>query len=245
VKQGWTFSGVLPELSWGWEWVPGPGDGAAAREEWIARTAARFEDWTRGALDAERAAWPAEAGAPFPLTGGEVGRGAAAWLLERADPLPEWSRLAWGAAFVDGRPRWAPVPVVVEFCEPLAEDSDYLMEQVGATGLEGDAREPVVDYVTTSAGDGVRVFALARSEEGAAYARVSAALRLEAAPRGDAPGVSADVLLTTLVFEPGLMAMIGAGVEQLMQQTADECAPVPGDGPVRLGFAAPARGGAQ
>jgi hypothetical protein len=43
------------------------------------------EDWTREGLAAVRAAWPADAGAEFPFTPDVVGRGAAAWLLERAD----------------------------------------------------------------------------------------------------------------------------------------------------------------
>jgi hypothetical protein len=237
----WTMSDdllALTRLPWRWEWVPSAaGDGSGeAREVWTERTAALFEDWTRERLDAARAAWPDDAGAEFPFTPDLVGHATAGWLLERADGLPTWSRLAWGAVFADGRPRWAPVPVVVEFCEPLAEDPNYLMDTVGARGMEADAREPTVDYVTTPVGDGLRVFALCRSAEGAAYARVHAALRIDVPPTGGVPGVSADVLLTTLVFEMGLMAVIGTGMEQLMRQIADESAPPPGAGPARLGF---------
>lgn len=228
---------ALTRQPWHWEWVPTVRPGEPADEAWIERLAALFEEWTSEGLAAARAAWPADAGAEFPFTSEMLGRDAARWLLERAEGLPAWTRLAWGAAFVNGRPRWAPVPVVVEFTGPVTGDPNYLMHLVGARGMEGDAREPVVDYVTTSIGDGLRVFALCRSEEGAAYARVHAALRLDVPPTGGAPSVGIDVTLTTLVFEMGLMALIGNGVEQLMHQIADECVPTDG-GPARLGFVA-------
>jgi hypothetical protein len=233
---------ALTRLPWHWEWVPGSARGQDLRAAWIEHMVALFEDWTREALAAVRAAWPADAGAQFPLTSDMVGRGAAAWLLERADRLPPWARLAWGAVFVDHQPRWAPVPVIVEFRRPAAQDPVYLMDRVGATGLDGDAREPVIDYVTTPAGDGVRVFALARSADGAAYGRLNAAMRLDGLPDGDRTGSGVDVLLTALVFETGLLALIGPGVEQLMQLIAAESGPQPDRGPARLRFAAAARG---
>ncbi|GAB2711957.1 hypothetical protein [Kitasatospora kifunensis] len=245
MSTGGTINGellALTRMPWHWEWVPAARAGESAHEAWTERLVALFEEWTSEGLVAARAAWPADAGAPFPFTPDQLGREAAGWLLERAEQLPAWSRLAWGAVFVNGRPRWAPVPVVVEFSGPVAGDPNYLMHLVGARGLEGDAREPVVDYVTTSIGDGLRVFALCRSAEGAAYARVHAALRLDVPPTGGAPGVGVDVLLTTLVFEMGLMALIGNGVEQLMQQIADDCAPVDAS-PARLGFVAATEGG--
>ncbi|MEY9874616.1 hypothetical protein ABH931_004116 [Streptacidiphilus sp. MAP12-33] len=227
-------------LPWHWDWVPRVDAGESVHAAWRAHLAALFADWTAEGLEAVRAAWaehvraasagivgpePQWPGAEFPLTADMVGRGAADWLMDRARQLPAWSRLAWGAAFVDGRPRWAPVPVVVEFCRPTAEDPNYLMALVGAGGLDGDARPPVVDYVTTALGDGVRVFALGRTPEGAAFGRVDAAMRLEVPPSGTVAGVGSDVLLSTRVFEMGLMPLIGTGVEQLMQQLADECTP--------------------
>jgi hypothetical protein len=240
------MSEVLPpsaQLPWRWEWVPKVRLGEEEHEAWTEHVLALFEDWTAEGLAEARLAWPQEVGIAFPFTSDMVGRGAAQWLLDRAEQLPAWSRVAWGAAFVDGRPRWAPVPVVVEFRRPRDEDPNYLMEIVGATGRDGDARPPVVDYVTTPIGDGVQVFALGRSEEGAAFGRLEAALRLDVPPSGGAASVSTDVLLTTLVFELGLMAVIGAGVEQLMQQIANDCAPADAS-PARLGFlVATAEGG--
>ena len=227
---------TLTRQPWRWEWVPTSGD--TVRAAWTAQLVELFEDWTRDSLAAVRSAWPAETAT---LTSDMVGRGAAAWLLERADQLPAWARLAWGAVFVTDRPRWAPVPVVVEFRRPVAEDSAYLMEWVGATGLDADAREPVVDYVTTPVGDGVRVFALARGADGLPYGRLNAAMRLDVPADGHAAGFGVDVLLTTLVVEMGLMALIGPGVEQLMQLIA-ESAQGPDDRSARLGFAAPAGG---
>ncbi|MFI9102995.1 hypothetical protein ACIGXA_20975 [Streptomyces fildesensis] len=231
----------LTRQPWHWEWVPAVRPGEPAAEVWTEHMVALFEEWTSEGLAAVRAVWPADAGTDFPFTSDMLGRDAAKWLLERAARLPEWARLAWGAVFVDGRPRWAPVPVVVEFCAPVAEDPNYLMEAVGARGTEDDAREPVVDYVTTPIGDGLRVFALCRGAEGAGFARVHAALRLDVPPSGGAPSVSTDVLLATFVFEMGLMALIGVGVEQLMQQIADECAPADASS-ARLGFVAATEG---
>lgn len=229
-------------LPWRWEWVPKVRPGDDEHGAWTGHMVELFADWTSEGLAASRLAWPVESGVEFPFTPDMVGRGAAQWLLDRAEQLPAWSRLAWGAAYVDGRPRWAPVPVVVEFRRPRAEDPNYLMEIVGAAGRGGDARPPAVDYVTTPIGDGVQVFALERTSDGAAFGRVDAALRLEVPPHGDTASVSTDVLLATQVFEMGLMALIGAGVEQLMQQIANDCAPPPDAGPARLGFVGSAEG---
>jgi hypothetical protein len=226
---------AMTRLPWYWEWVPDVRPGEPEHRAWTAHMEELFEDWTAEGLAAGRAVWPADAGVEFPFTPQMLGREAAGWLLRRAQELPAWARLAWGAVFVAGQPRWAPVPVVVEFCAPEAEDPNYLMDVVGARGRDGDAREPVVDYVTTPIGDGLRVFALCRSAEGGAYARLDAALRLDVPPRDGAPSVSTDAVLTALVFETGLMAVIGTGVEQLMHRIADECAPADA-GPARLGF---------
>lgn len=211
----------ITDQPWSWEWVPNAEDGERHREEWTALMVDRFAEWTRDGLAAARAVWPSESGLDFPLTPDLIGGGTAEWLLARADVLPAWARLAWGAAWVGGEPRFAPVPVVVEFCESKDADPDYLMETVGATGMDGDAREPVIDYVTTPLGDGVRVFALARSSDQGAYARVNAAMRLDAPPEN---GGGSDVLFTTRVFELPLMALIGSGVEQLMRRIAADSA---------------------
>ncbi|MFJ2633723.1 hypothetical protein ACIO6U_17525 [Streptomyces sp. NPDC087422] len=229
-------------LPWHWEWVPDVRPDDEEYAAWTAHIVALFADWTSEGLDAARLAWPAEAGVEFPFTSDMVGQGAAAWLLHRAGQLPAWSRLAWGAAFVQGSARWAPVPVVVEFRRPREEDPNYLMEVVGASGRDGDARQPTIDYVTTPIGDGVQVFALGRTPEGAAFGRAEAAMRLDVPPVGGAASVSSDVVLTTVVFEMGLMALISAGVEQLMQQIAHDCAPPADGGPARLGFATTTEG---
>lgn len=246
-----TMSDLPPEpepvrLPWHWEWVPRVRAGQEEHEAWTAHMVKLFADWTSEGLEAARQAWSetvrtSEGGIEFPFTADMVGRGAAEWLLDRAWQLPAWSRLAWGAAFVDGRPRWAPVPVVVEFRRPREEDPNYLMEIVGASGRSSDTRPPAVDYVTTPIGDGVQVFALERSAEGAAFGRLDAALRLEVPPgggteHGEAGSAGTDVLLSARVFEMGLMALIGAGIEQLMQQIAHDCAPASEDGRARLGF---------
>jgi len=216
----------LTNLPWCWEWVPRTERGGEVRAAWTEHMVDLFEDWTAEGLAAARLAWPSEeAGIEFPFTSDMVGRGAAEWLLERADGLPSWARLAWGVAYLDKRPRWAPIPVVVQFRRPTAEDPAYLMDFVGANGWTSDARPPVVDYVTTPIGDGLRVFALARSADGAAFGRVDAAMRLDVPPSGGAGGVSVDVLLHGVAFEMSLMAVLGPGVEQLMQLVAAECAP--------------------
>lgn len=220
--------------TWYWEWVPDVRSDEQELHIWTELMVDLFADWTAEGLTQARQAWPEDAQAEFPVTSDMVGRGAAEVLLERAGQLPASARLAWGAAFVEGQPRWAPVPVVVEFRRPRAEDPNYLMDAVGVTGRDTDARPPVVEYVTTPAGDGVRVFAMARSPEGAAFGRVEAAMRLDAPPTGGAAGASVDVVLTTAVSEMGLMALIGPGMEQLMQQVAADCAPAGGQGPARI-----------
>ena len=239
---------ALTQAPWRWEWVPPAARGQDVRAAWTGHLVALFEEWTRAGLATARAAWPGDAETAFPVTGDLVGRGVAAWLLERADRLPPWARLAWGAVFLDECPHWAPVPVIVEFRRPAGPDPGYLMDDVGATGRPGDAREPVIDYVTTPAGEGVRVFALARTVEGAAYGRLDAALRLEV-PAGHGmagdgvAGDGVDVRLTAVVFELGLMALIGPGVEQLMQLIAAESGPQADRGRPWLRFTASAGGG--
>jgi hypothetical protein len=240
MSQGSRMSGEPLEptgLPWRWEWVPRVQPGEEPCEAWTGHLVDLFEDWTRDGMAAARLAWPEEAGVEFPFTPDMPGRGAAEWLLDRARKLPAWARLAWGAAFVQGAVRWAPVPVVVDFHRPEAEDPLYLMRIVGSHGLDDDARPPVIDYVTTPIGDGVRVFAFGRTAQGTAFGRLDAALRLDVPRRDGAPAVSADVVLTARIFDMGLMALIGTGVEQLMHQIANDCAPAPG-GPARLGFAA-------
>lgn len=224
------------DCEWRWQWVPDVRSDDPEQQSWIEHMAARFADWTSGDLAAVRRVWPKDAGTEFPLTPDMVGQVTAELLLDRSRQLPAWARLAWGAAFVAGQARWAPVPVVVEFHQPREEDPNYLMEIVGAAGREGDARRPVVDYVTTPIGDGVRVSALARTPDGAVSGRVDAAMRLDIAPIDGAERVSVDVIVTTHIFDLGLMAVIGAGVEQLMQLVADDSAPS-ADGVAHLSFA--------
>jgi hypothetical protein len=223
------------DCAWYWEWVPNVGPDEPEHQAWTERITALFADWASDGLAAARRAWPKDAQAAFPVTADMVGQGMAELLLDRAGELPASARLVWGAASVAGRVRWAPVPVVMEFRQPQAEDPNYLMEVVGADGREGDARRPRVDYVTTAIGDGVRVSALARSPEGVAFGRVDAAMRLDIPPTDGTATVSIDVILTTQVFDFGLMAVIDAGVEQLMQVTADSCVPS-AEGPPLLSF---------
>ncbi len=219
-------------VTWEWGWAPAPDHDLELRVDWAEQTSALFADWTREGLIAAKETWTGLSGeseADFPVADEALGRSVAAWLQERADDLPSWCRLAWGAALVDERPRWAPVPVVVEFREPRAVESHYLMEDVGARGLPGDGREPVIDYVSTPSGDGVRVTALVRGEHGEVGGRLDAAMRIDIPPAHGA-AVSADVLFATRVFDLGLLGVIGAGVEQLMLLVATDCVPESGAG---------------
>lgn len=224
------------QLPWRWEWVPGPDN--RHRSAWAEQVASLFTGWTADGLAALREAWSVESAEPFPVGDDAIGAYVGTWLRDRADQLPAWSRLAWGAAYLGATPRWAPVPVVVEFREPAEPDPGYLMTVVGASGLIGDGREPEIDYVTTNAGDGVRVTALVRGGRGEVGGRVDAAMRIDI-PAGLADRIeetSVDVVLSTRVFDLGLLAAIGPGVEQLMRLVADECAPAPGSGPPGLVF---------
>ncbi len=231
-------------VTWTWEWVPAPGLGSQVDTTWAERVSADVARWAQAGLAAAREAWKEQStdreSADFSVTEALVGSSTAAWLLQRRDRLPAWCRLAWGAAFVDDRPRWAPVPVVVEFRQPRQIESHYLMDEVGASGLPGDGREPVVDYVSTSRGDGVRVTAFVRDESGGAAGRLDAAMRIDV-PSDDGDAMSADVLFSTRVFDLGLLGVIGGGVELLMHQVAHDCAPDDQGAPPRLVLTAPER----
>lgn len=208
------------EVSWFWEWVPADGSDEAPRAAWTESVASRLDEWVGGKVAAARAAWPADADQEFPFTAGEMGSAVARDLLLRADDMPANCRLVWGAGFAGDEARWLPLLVLTEFRQARPGDSAYLMELAGADGFAGDVREPTVEYVTTEHGDGVRVVALARSEEGL-YGRVNAALRLEG-PAGDV-----DVLLETRVKGLDQLAVIGSGVEAVMVMIADQHAAGP------------------
>lgn len=218
-------------VPWFWGRVPDPGAASEAREAWADRVVAMFEEWTRDGWDEEfRARWIDEGGlAPdYPFTAENVGRGVARWLTDRAATLPAWQRMAWGTAFVQGWPRWSPVPVVVEYRAPVADDPIYLMDLVGAgPGAEAafgafdfDHR-PQIEYVTTQYGDGLRVLSVHRTADRLAYGRLDAAMRLDWPAEGDRAAARVDVLLTTRVVDLQLLGLIGPGVEKLMQQIAE------------------------
>jgi hypothetical protein len=236
---------VVPEVSWFWNWVPAPDSDAQTVTDWTARVSALLDEWAGEKVDAARAEWPAEEPEEFPFAIGEMGQAVARSLLERAAGLPAYVRLFWGAAFVGGDLRWMPLLVTAEFREPRADDPAYLMAEVGADGLAGDVREPVIDYVATDRGDGLRVFALASSEEEGVYGRVDAALRLEVPATAAAPGTDVDVLLRTRVFGMDQMALIGFGVEALMHLIAADSVAAPTEDGAPLRFAAAPAGGSQ
>lgn len=203
------------EVAWVWGWVPAADAPRAEVDAWRDATTEQFAQWAAAGVAGLLADAPDELRGT--LTPAELGAEVATWLHGRTAGLPAWTHVVWGAVFVEPeRPRWVPVVATVEVREPAGEDSTYLMEAVGTTGLPGDARAPLVEYVTTDAGDGVRVTALVRGEHGEAFARVDGALRLDAtAWRGPL-----DVLVSSRVSELALFGLVGAGVEELMQLIA-------------------------
>lgn len=208
---------VPPQVTWVWSWVP-PVDGdEVTSAAWEADVTAAFDLWTADAVTAlTRALPPQLRDAAVP---GSVGQEVAAWLRSRTVDLPPATYVAWGAAFLTPeRPRFAPVVAVVELREPTAPDAGYLMDVVGARGRAEDARPPLVDYVTTDGGDGVRVTALVRGSRGEAAVRVEAALRLDPTPERGA----VDVVVSTRVDELALFGLAGPGVEQLLHAVARE-----------------------
>jgi hypothetical protein len=217
------------EVSWFWDWVPAADADDAERASWSAYVTNVLDAWVGEKVAAARAAWPADATEEFPFTPGEMGPKVAHDLLERTDGLPANCRLIWGAGFLGETVRWLPVLILAEFREPRPGDSGYLMAVVGAEGLEGDVREPKVDYVTTGHGDGIRVIAMADSKGEGLHGRVNAALRLEGPP-------DVDVLLTTRVAAMDQLAVIGPGLETLMHMIADQFGAKPGDGVPPLRF---------
>lgn len=206
----------MQDVTWRWQWVPAPG--APDAQQWQDDTAAVFVEWTADGLrDVEPA-----------LTPEAVGAQTAQWLRSRADDCPPGARVAWGAGYVTAdRPRWAPVVVTIELRTPRAADAGYLMDEVGARGAPGDARRPTVDYLTTEAGDGVRVAALVRGPGGAASCRVDAAVRVDVPAYGDEPATSVDVLASTRTGDLTLFGTLGAGVDDLLHLVAGQCLPGP------------------
>jgi hypothetical protein len=218
------------EVSWFWDWVPAAGADAEERAAWSEFVTNLLDTWVGEKVAAARAAWPADAPEEFPFTPGEMGPKVAHDLLERTEGLPANCRLIWGAGFLNETVRWLPVLILAEFREPRPGDSSYLMAMVGAEGLDGDIREPRVEYVTTAHGDGIRVIAMANSEGEGLHGRVTAALRLEGPP------TDVDVLLSTRVAAMDQLAVIGPGIETLMRMIAGQFGAEPGDGVLPLRF---------
>lgn len=221
-------------VPWFWGRVPDPGATDQARQAWADRVVEMFAEWTRDGWDEDfRTSWITEGGLPvdFPFTAENVGRGIARWLTDRAATLPPWQRMAWGTAFVQGWPRWSPVPVVVEYRAPAADDPIYLMDLVGA-GSSPAASSPDIDYgrqieyITTPYGDGLRVLSVHSTPDRFAYGRLDAAMRLDWPAAEGRPPARVDVLLTTRVVDLQLLALIGPGVEKLMQQIAEHPQPI-------------------
>ncbi|MEV4281403.1 hypothetical protein [Actinoplanes xinjiangensis] len=210
---------ILTDIPFHWEFVPAAGGGAEQREYFTAHMIEFFGTWAGRTLATAEAAWTA---GEFPFNAENIGRETAALLLAKADELPGYARLAWGTAFHEEQVLWSPIPVVVEFHRPLADDPGYLMDTVGAAGLPEDAREPVLHYVSVPGADGVRIFALGRTPQSTAYGRVDAAMRLDS-------GI--DVVLRTRVFQMDQMGVIGAGIEQLMTIIAADGVGVTGEAP--------------
>ena len=218
-------------VPWFWGRVPVQDATEDERLAWADRVVEMFTEWTRDGWDEGfRDSWTAEGGLPedYPFTAENVGRGIARWLTDRAATLPPWQRMAWGTAFVQGWPRWSPVPVVVEYRAPAADDPIYLMDLVGA-GAEasadgGSGRQ--IEYVTTPYGDGLRVLSVQRTDDHLAYGRLDAAMRLDWPAAGDRPAARVDVLLTTRVMDLQLLALIGPGIDTLMQQIAENPKPI-------------------
>ncbi|WP_430789565.1 hypothetical protein [Actinoplanes sp. G11-F43] len=203
---------MLP-ISWTWDLVPAADED---RDAWIASMAKILDEMVGDQIAVARANWPADSPEAFPFEAGAMGTAVAGDLIERADALPEGFRLIWGAGFFGEQVRWVPLMLLAEFRAPReGEDPAYLMSVVGAEGLPDDIRPPNVEYFSTSRGDGVRVIALAQTEEEGTYGRVHAALRLER-PEGDL-----DVLLETRIADFEQLGAIGDGIEAAMNLLAD------------------------
>ena len=219
-------------VPWFWGRVPDPGATEDEQNAWADGVVEMFDEWTRDGWDEDfRQRWVAEENLPedYPFTADNIGRGIARWLTDRAATLPVWQRMAWGTAFIQGWPRWSPVPVVVEYRAPVADDPIYLMELVGADSGGGEPASAdgglglgrQIEYVSTPYGDGLRVLSVQRTNDHLAYGRLDAAMRLDWPAAEDRPAARVDVLLTTRVMDLQLMGLIGPGVDKLMQQIAE------------------------
>jgi hypothetical protein len=218
------------EVPWQWSWVPAPGSDPAAEARWLAATAATFDGWLteRGQAPATAERSASEDGAG--VTSGAEAEGAgsllARELCHHAGELPGGARLVLGVGFGADGPRWWPVQVVVERIGDPPEDPDYLLDLVGArTVMDGVA--PNVTYSSTSFGDCVRVIVPETGPDDRVNGLVRAATRIEWPATATSPAMSGDFLLTTRVWDMSLLAVIGPGLDNLMQQMADAIAPAP------------------
>ncbi|MCC2323478.1 hypothetical protein [Cellulomonas xiejunii] len=218
---------TVPTVEWEWWWVPAADHDEADGHRWQSATATLFAEWLDDGVRGVASSLPPELREG--LDARSVGQEVAVWLRSRALGQPPSTYVAWGAAFLTpDRPRWGPVVALVELREPTDDDPAYLMDLVGASGRPDDARRPLVDYVTTDGGDGVRVSALGREPSGAAHVRVDAALRLDAT---DARG-PVDVLVATRVADLALFGTVGRGVDTLLHRVVADAPALTGTGPV-------------
>jgi hypothetical protein len=219
---------VAPDVAWQWDTVPGADAPADEVADWLTTTAEQLAAWTEGPPDLATLPPELRAEVGAEVTPEAVGRAGALWLLARSVECPPGVRLVWGAGFVDGHgPRWAPLLVVVDFRAPLAPDPSYLMETVGTRGAEGDARPPVVDYVTTELGDGIRVTALVRDAKGVASCRADAAVRADVPAHGGRPAATVDIVLSARSHDLSVGGVLGAAVEELMHLVVGRLLPGP------------------
>jgi hypothetical protein len=231
------------EVPWQWSWVPAPGGDPAAEAQWLAATAAAFDSWLteRGQPPATAAngagkdsagqggAGQGGAGVASGGVGELAGSGLARELCRHAGDLPAGARLVLGVGFDADGPRWWPVQVVVEKVGDPPEDPDYLLDLVGArTVVDGVA--PNVTYLSTSFGDCVRVIVAERGPDDRVNALVRAATRIEWPATASGPAMSGDFLLTTRAWDMSLVAVIGPGMDNLMQRMADAIPQDPGAG---------------
>lgn len=204
-----------PTVTWSWEWVPGRYHDPSRYADWTRRAGEAFGGWLTRAKE-ESVSVPAELTERSPQ---DLGRDLALAFLIRADQLPPRSYLLCGTAQLDDLPAWTAVSAVAQVGPIEQADPDYLLDRTGAR--HGCVLTAPLDYVTTRCGDGFRFVDWQRMPDDTMIAELRAAMRVEWPEIGSTAATRFDLLVTARTDDPALVAVLGPGVDQILEQVAD------------------------
>jgi hypothetical protein len=204
-----------PAVTWSWEWVPGRYHDPSRYADWTRRAGEAFGFWL-ARLKEESASVPAEL---TERSTQDLGRDLALAFLIRADQLPPHSYLLCGTVRVNELPVWTAVSAVAQLGPIEAADPDYLLDRTGARN--GGRLTAPLDYVTTRCGDGFRFVLWQRASDDTLTAELRAAMRVEWPEIGSTPATRFDLVVTARTDDPALVAVVGPGVDRILEQVSE------------------------